>query len=77
MTVKEYLALHNEDDIKSVGIYLAHAPANKSTDVVDTHVTPISIIKHLDKEIDHVHLCVFDDKDSTRFIRVCFYVKEN
>ena len=80
MTIKEYLALHNEDDIKSIGIYKSDEEHN---DIIDVLVTPISIVKHLDKEIDHVHLGIFDktEKDiygkdyNSKYIRACIYVK--
>ena len=86
MTVKEYLEIHTNSDIKSVGIYSATPikdEFNRDTDVIDVDVDAISVIKYLNREVHHVHLGIFDEmkKDikgndyKAQFIRACIYIK--
>jgi hypothetical protein len=83
MTVKDYLKIHDGDDIRSVGVYKAHINENENSDTIDAHVKAVDIIKYEDLEIDHVHLWIYDefDKDiygnpiNLKHIRACIYVK--
>jgi len=86
MTVKEYLEIHNGDDIRSVGIYSATKikdEYNRDTDVIDAHVKTVDLVKYLDEEIDHVHLWIYDEPDTDiqgnkinlKHIRACIYIK--
>ena len=82
MTVREYLSIHNtkHEDIHSVGIYKNDGNGT----IIDNFSTPISIIDHLDREIDHVNLGIFDEVKHdiygkeyvSHYIRACIYVKE-
>ena len=79
MTIKDYLKIHNGDDIRSVGIY----KANTNHDIIDAHVKAVDIVKYDDLEIDNVHLWIYDEPDTDIFgnritlkhIRACIYVK--
>ena len=79
MTIKDYLKIHNGDDIRSVGIY----KANAKHDIIDAHVKAVDIVKYDDLEIDNVHLWIYDEPDTDIFgnrivlkhIRACIYVK--
>ncbi len=81
MTVKEYLEIHSSTDIESIGIY--SAIKINGTDVIDTNVKPIDLIKYLKRVVDHVSLGIFDETrkaiDGTnynaKFIRACIYVR--
>ena len=79
MTIKDYLKIHNGEDIRSVGIY----KANTDHDIIDTHVKTVDLVKYEDLEIDHVHLWIYDESDTDIFgnpinlkhIRACIYVR--
>ena len=81
MTVKDYLKVHNGEDIKSVGIYKAHV--TQGSDIIDAHVKTVDLIKYEDMEVDHVHVWVYDEQytdingnpTSLPHIRACIYVK--
>lgn len=86
MTVREYLQIQDGTDIKCIGIYSTTPVQDefgRETDILDVEVTPITIIKYLDREIDNVRLRIFDDvkKDikgndyKIPFIKACIYVK--
>lgn len=86
MTVKEYLEVHNSKDIESIGIYSATKikdAYNRDTDIIDTDVQPVDLVKYLEREINHVSLGIFDETrkaiDGTdynaKFIRACIYVR--
>ncbi len=79
MTIKDYLKIHNGNDINSIGIY----KINAEHDIIDTHVKAVDIIKYEDLEIDHVHLWIYDESDTDiygnpinlKHIRACIYVR--
>lgn len=83
MTIKDYLKIHNGDDIRSVGVYKAHINENETSDTIDTHVKAVDIVKYEDLEIDHVHLFIYDESDqdihgnpiNLKHIRACIYVR--
>ena len=86
MTVKEYLEIHTSEGIESVGIYSIPKIKDeygRDTDIIDTHVQPVDLVKYLDLEVDHVSLGIFDEtrtniygnKYDAKFIRACIYVK--
>lgn len=86
MTVKEYLLLHDGDDIQSVGIYSDHPIKDsygRDTDIIDVDVKAVDIAKHEDREVSHVHLWVYDEPSTDlngnrimlQHIRACIYVK--
>ena len=86
MTVKEYLEVHTSTGIESIGIYSATKikdAYNRDTDIIDTDIKPVDLIKYLDREVDHVRLGIFDETrkaiDGTdynaKFIRACIYVR--
>ena len=79
MTIKDYLKVHDGDDISSVGIY----KTNTNHDIINAHVKAVDIVKYEDLEIDHVHLWIYDESDqdiygnpiNLKHIRACIYVK--
>lgn len=79
MTIKDYLKIHNGDDIRSIGIY----KTNTNHDIIDAHVKTVDLVKYEDLEIDHVHLWIYDEPDTDifgnrivlKFIRACIYVR--
>ena len=81
MTIKDYLKIHNGDDIKSIGIYKAYE--DESGDIIDAHVKAVDIVKYEDLEIDHVHLWIYDEPDkdfygnpiNLKHIRACICVR--
>ena len=86
MTVKEYLAVNNAEDINSIGIYAATPfkdSLGRTTEVIESHVQAFDIIKHLEREVDHVHLFIYDEASqdfqgnpiNLKRIRACIYVK--
>lgn len=83
MTVKDYLKIHNGDDIHSIGIYKAVINENENSDIIDAHVKTVDIVKYEDLEIEYVHLFIYDEPDRDiqgnpiilKHIRACIYVK--
>lgn len=86
MTVKDYLEIHTSKDIESMGIYSTikiKDACGRDTNIIDTNVQPVDLVKYLDREIDHVSLGIFDEKRKTiagddydaKFIRACIYVR--
>lgn len=83
MTIKDYLKIHNGDDIRSIGIYKTSTNKNENSDIIDAHVKAVDIVKYEDLEIDHVHLWIYDEPDTDifgnrivlKFIRTCIYVR--
>lgn len=83
MTVKDYLKVHNSNDIHSVGIYKTHINEDENSNIIDAHVKTVDIIKYEDLEIDYVHLFIYDESDKDirgnpiilKHIRACIYVK--
>lgn len=86
MTVKDYLEIHNGKDIESIGIYSATKikdAYNRDTDVINTDVKPVDLVKYLEREVDHVSLGIFDETRkaingtdyNAKFIRACIYVR--
>ena len=86
MTVKDYLRIHNGDDIRSIGIYSTTKikdEYNRDTDIIDAHVKTVDLVKYEDLEIDHVHLWIYDESDkdiygnpiNLKHIRACIYVR--
>jgi hypothetical protein len=83
MTVKDYLKIHNGDDIYSIGIYKANVNENENSDIIDAHVKTVDIVKYEDLEIEYVHLFIYDEPDKDfqgspiilKHIRACIYVK--
>jgi len=89
MTVKDYLQIHTRESIDSVGIYQNGVPEQVPgssyvpSDILDAHVTPVTVAPFMDREIDHVHTWIYDDTIENIFgetvpvqrIRACIYVK--
>ena len=83
MTIKDYLKIHNGDDIHSIGIYKAYINENENSNIIDAHVKTVDIVKYEDLEIDYVHLFIYDEPDrdiqgnpiNLKHIRACIYVK--
>ena len=51
MTVKDYLKIHNGDDISSIGIYTVNKikdTYNRDTDIIDAHVKTVDLVKYED-----------------------------
>ena len=87
MTVKEYLSIHEEDCIGSIGIYKAREPGSGfhgDTGIIDAHVSENDIAKYEGLEIDKVNLWIYDERSKDMYnrpidlrrIRVCIYVKQ-